>query len=133
MEERDVAEAGGERRRVLVVEDSPDVREMIGIVLTGSGYEVATAAHGGDALDVVTRWRPDVIVLDWSMPVMGGAEFARRYHQLPAPHAPILMLTAEADGAQRAAEIAAAGFLGKPFHLPALIRLVSTTGASAVS
>jgi CheY-like chemotaxis protein len=113
-------------RRVLVVDDSPGVQDLIATLLRTSGYEVATAPHGQAALDLLAAFRPDVILLDSAMPVMDGREFARRYRQLPAPHAPIVMLTGEPDGPARAGEIAAAGYLEKPFAPGALLRLVST-------
>jgi two-component system response regulator MprA len=116
------------RSRVLVVDDNPGVRELAATVLRAGGYEVAAAPHGRAALDVVHAFRPDVILLDSCMPVMDGREFARRYRELPAPHAPILMLTGEPDGRARAGEIEAAGYLGKPFAPAALLRLVGAAG-----
>ena len=116
------------RRRVLVVDDSPGVRELVTTLLLSCGYEVATAPHGQAALELLDGFWPDVILLDSVMPVMDGREFVRRYRQLPAPHAPIVMLTGEPDGRARAGEIAAAGYLGKPFHPGALLRLVGDAG-----
>jgi CheY-like chemotaxis protein len=116
------------RRRVLVVDDHPGVRELVATLLRAGGYEVATAPHGRAALDLVHAFRPDVILLDSCMPVMDGREFARRYRELPAPHAPIVMLTGEPDGRARAGEIEAAGYLGKPFAPEALLRLVGAAG-----
>jgi CheY-like chemotaxis protein len=116
------------RSRVLVVDDHPGVRELAATVLRAGGYEVAVAPHGRAALDVVRAFRPDVILLDSCMPVMDGREFARRYRELPAPHAPIVMLTGEPDGRARAGEIEAAGYLGKPFAPQALLRLVRAAG-----
>jgi CheY-like chemotaxis protein len=121
--------AGGDPgRRVLVVDDSPGVRDLVSTLLRTCGYEVAIAPHGQAALDLLAAFRPDVILLDWAMPVMDGREFARRYRQLPAPHAPIVMLTGEPDGGTRAGEIDAAGYLGKPFKPHALLRLVDGAG-----
>ena len=119
------------RRRVLVVDDNADLRELVGTVLSAGGYEVADAPHGRAALDLVTDFRPDVILLDSAMPVMSGPEFAQRYHRLPAPHAPIVMLTGEPDGRAQAAAIGAAAFLAKPFALPALLRHVGAAGCTA--
>jgi CheY-like chemotaxis protein len=59
------------------------------------------------------------------MPVMDGWEFARRYRARPEPHAPIVVLTAARDAADRAAEIQADGHLGKPFDVDDLLTLVS--------
>ena len=119
---------GVSARRVLVVDDSPGVQDLVATLLRTSGHVVATASHGQAALDLLAAFRPDVILLDSAMPVMDGPEFARRYRQLPAPHAPIVMLTGEPDGRTRAGEIDAAGYLGKPFQPRALLRLVGAAG-----
>src|SRR5215203_2263894 len=63
------------RRRVLVVDDSPGVRELVTTLLLSCGYEVATAPHGQAALDLLDGFWPDVILLDSMMPVMDGREF----------------------------------------------------------
>ncbi len=67
---------------------------------------------------------PDLVLLDMRMPIMDGWEFARRYRRGPEPHAPIVVLTAARDAAERAAEIDANGYLGKPFGVEELLTLV---------
>ncbi|MGH2371510.1 MAG: response regulator transcription factor, partial [Chloroflexota bacterium] len=89
--------------RVLVVDDNQGIRDLVCEVLSWAGHEVAAAADGRAALEVVSRWRPDVILLDWMMPGIDGWEFAQRYHSQPEPHAPIIALTAAQDGPARAA------------------------------
>jgi CheY-like chemotaxis protein len=73
---------------------------------------------------------PDVILLDMKMPVMDGWELARVYRQSPGRHAPIVVMTAARDAAQRAAEVAADGHLAKPFDLDDLFRVVDQYGAT---
>ncbi len=63
------------RKRVLVVEDNVDIRELLVEILASEGYEVASAGDGRQALDTALRQRPDVILLDLMMPVMSGWEF----------------------------------------------------------
>jgi CheY-like chemotaxis protein len=111
--------------RVLVVEDDDGIRDMVDIVLSAAGYEILTASDGAAALQVIGGAHPDLVLLDMRMPVMDGWEFARRYRASPAPHAPIVVMTAARDAAERAAEIDANGFLGKPFDMGELLRLVS--------
>ena len=111
--------------RVLVVEDDDGIRDLVDLVLTSAGYEVLTASDGAAALQVVGTVHPDLVLLDMRMPVMDGWEFARRYRAGPAPHAPIVVVTAARDAAQRAAEINANGYLGKPFDMAELLALVS--------
>lgn len=111
--------------RVLVVEDDDGIRDLVDIVLSSAGYEVLTASDGAAALQVVSEIHPDLILLDMRMPVMDGWELARRYRAGPAPHAPIVVLTAARDAAARAAEIDADGYLGKPFDVRELLSTVS--------
>ena len=111
-------------RRVLVVDDDESIREFVAMALSSEGHQVMTAPHGAAALEVIAVSPPDVILLDMKMPVMDGWELARRYREMPGPHAPIVVVTAAADAASRAAEVAADGHLPKPFDLDDLFRIV---------
>ena len=111
--------------RILIVEDDDNIRDLVDLVLSGAGYEVVSAPDGQAALQAIGQARPDLVLLDMRMPVMDGWEFARQYRAQPAPHAPIVVLTAARDAAERAAEIHANGYLGKPFDVDDLLTLVS--------
>ena len=111
--------------RILVVEDDENIRELVDVILSGAGYEVVTAPDGAAALQVIGSTRPDLVLLDMRMPIMDGWEFARQYRARPEPHAPIVVLTAARDAAQRAAEIRANGYLGKPFDMASLLSMVN--------
>ena len=111
-------------KRVLVVDDDPDIREMLDLALSAEGYEVMTAADGAAALDAVREATPDLILLDLKMPGMGGEEFAERYRRGPGPRAPVVVVAAAQETAQRAAEMGAAAYLRKPFQLDDLLSLV---------
>jgi CheY-like chemotaxis protein len=117
--------------RILVVEDDDNIRELVDLVLSGAGYEVHTASDGAAALQVVGTTPPDLVLLDMRMPVMDGWEFARRYRARPEPPAPIVVLTAARDAAQRAQEIHATGYLGKPFNVQELLTLVGLHAGQA--
>jgi CheY-like chemotaxis protein len=108
----------------LVVEDEPEIRDFVSMVLDSQGYRVSTAANGALALEEVDREPVDLILLDMRMPVMDGWRFARAYRAASGPHAPIVVLTAAQDAAARAAQINAEGYLGKPFDLDDLLRVV---------
>lgn len=112
------------RRRVLIVEDEGDIREIVVGLLADEGYDVTAATGGVEALGHVTRCQPDVILLDLCMPDFDGADFAHAYRQLPGAHAPIIVFTAVPDGAEQAARIDAQVLLAKPFHIQDLLRLV---------
>jgi CheY-like chemotaxis protein len=118
------------RVRVLVVEDDPTVREAIVALLEDDGFEVEPVAHGQDALDVLVRSSPGVIVLDWAMPVMDGPAF--RVAQLTDPRLrriPVVAVSAYRGDALRSQGLLPATFVKKPFRadelLGAVRRLVS--------
>ena len=110
--------------RVLVIDDDAAIRDLVEIVLSGGGYDVCTAEDGVMGLDLARKLRPDLILLDMRMPGMDGWTFARRYRQEPGSSAPIIVLTAARDAAARSAEIAADGYLAKPFNVTELLALV---------
>src|SRR5260221_11325061 len=70
-----------ERQTVLVVEDDPSIREVISDVLEDKGFKVLPAANGSDALRQLETVRPDVMALDFLMPVMHGWAFMETYLQ----------------------------------------------------
>ncbi len=64
--------------RVLIVEDESDVRRLFAIGLNQRGFEVKLAANGAEAVERITSEKPDVILLDWIMPLMDGSEVLER-------------------------------------------------------
>lgn len=64
--------------KVLIVEDNSDVRRLYAIGLNQRGYEVKLAANGAEAVERIERERPDVILLDWLMPLMDGGEVLQK-------------------------------------------------------
>ena len=100
---------------ILVVDDDPDLREFLQLMLTSMGFEVTSAANGHEALDVMKGHDPDLILLDMKMPVMNGWDFCHALEDRD-PRPPIIVLTAAPDPAARAAEVCADGWLGKPFE-----------------
>src|ERR671922_368969 len=71
------------RRRILVVDDDRDLRELLGAVLTAAGYDVLMAENGAAALSVLRTVLPDLIILDLMMPVMNGWQFREAQNALP--------------------------------------------------
>lgn len=111
-------QAAGEAELILVVDDLPDMRDLIAGALTQQNYRVALAANGQQGLDLVEKLRPDLVITDWMMPEMSGPDLIQamaREQQLAA--IPSILLTAKSDEESRiaASTIGATAFLGKPF------------------
>ncbi|MFB7662808.1 response regulator transcription factor [Kitasatospora sp. NPDC056138] len=121
------AASGGEPF-LLVVDDEPNIRELLSASLRFSGFRVASAASGEEALEAVAAERPDLVVLDVMLPDLDGftvVERLREQAQWPQPgeHVPVLFLTAK-DGTGDKVQGLAAGaddYVTKPFSLEELI------------
>ncbi|HEV8472340.1 MAG TPA: ATPase, T2SS/T4P/T4SS family [Methylomirabilota bacterium] len=86
----------GPTKRVLVVEDSPTIVQVLKYYLELEGYEVLTAPNGREGLALATRERPDVMVSDVDMPELNGIEMVRALRQDPATaHIPVMLLSAQ--------------------------------------
>ncbi len=110
-------------KRVLVVDDDPDIRALASKALTRDGHEVSEAASGAEALALIAAQVPDLVLLDLLMPVQGGLEVLRLLRSMPATAAlPIVVLTAMDDEANTRAgfELGATDYLTKPFTPPQL-------------
>ncbi len=107
---------------MLLAEDDQRVRDSLERALRFEGYQVHTATDGGDALDLLTRVQPDVIVLDVMMPVVDGLAACRRIRE-KGIRTPVLMLTARHEVADRVAGLDAGAddYLVKPFDLEELL------------
>jgi EAL domain-containing protein (putative c-di-GMP-specific phosphodiesterase class I)/ActR/RegA family two-component response regulator len=113
------------QRSILVVDDDVHIRDLTSLVLEMEGYEVATAPHGTAALAQIKRHAPAVILLDMWMPIMDGWAFTQAYRELPMPHAPIVVLTANPSPGACASQVGASAYLVKPFEVDALLATVS--------
>jgi two-component system OmpR family response regulator len=116
------APAEREGARVLVVDDEPGIVDAISMTLRHQGYSVEAAETGKDALAMVTKWRPDVIVLDVMLPDVDGFEVARRLSAENEP-VPILFLSAldNTEDKVRGLTIGGYDYVTKPFSLEELI------------
>src|SRR3984893_16556817 len=113
--------------RVLVVEDDPDIAELVGRYLEKAGYTASRVSSGRDALDAVRAKAPDLIVLDVMLPHVDGLEVCRllRANEHTA-NIPIIMLTARAEESERIVglEMGADDYLAKPFSPNELVARV---------
>ena len=112
---------------ILIVEDDPDIRETLAEILQDEGYSVSGAANGQEALTHLRSGRPmpRLILLDLMMPVMDGWEFRSEQKQDPALAAvPVIVVSGDGNIAQKALSVEAAGYLGKPIDLDALLETI---------
>jgi CheY-like chemotaxis protein len=121
-------------RTILIVDDDPMIRKLIATTLEDiSGYRLAEAGDGLEAVERAVRARPEIVFLDIDMPRLNGIETCRRLRSDPATAgATIVMLTGDSgDIAERGAQAAGADlFLTKPFSPLHLLRLVDRIGAA---
>jgi two-component system phosphate regulon response regulator PhoB len=106
------------KQKILVVDDEPEAVELVEFNLKQSGYDVATAADGAEALKKTRALLPSLIVLDLMLPEMDGLEVCKMLRRDPATAAiPIIMLTAKAAEIDRVLglELGADDYLIKPF------------------
>jgi two-component system chemotaxis response regulator CheY len=102
----------------LIVDDSKVIRKVARHILETMEFNVSEAADGQEALDYVTHEEPDVILLDWNMPVMTGMEFLRTYRaKIKRPTAKVIFCTTENGIAhiQAAIDAGADEYVMKPF------------------
>ena len=114
-----------ERRLVLVVEDSDAIRTAFTILLEESGYAVAAAPNGAEAVRLAAERAPDLVLLDLGLPDMSGLDVARTIKTAPATRKiPVVALTGRDDDGDRQALMAAgcSAYLVKPVDTQTLIR-----------
>jgi two-component system phosphate regulon response regulator PhoB len=109
---------------ILVVDDDPAIREMVGMALTRAGYEMLEAGSVPEARQLITSRNPDLILLDWMLPGQSGFEFARQlYNDSSHTSPPIIMLTARDQEEDKVAalEAGADDYVSKPFSVSELL------------
>ncbi|MFW6324723.1 MAG: response regulator transcription factor [Desulfovibrionales bacterium] len=109
---------------ILIIDDEPLIRDLVTKILTEEGYQVRTACHGREALDVLQTHSFDLIISDLNMPKMDGKEFIREFRRVNTI-TPLLIITGalvhdgEIDGGVDLV-------LKKPFSAPVLVKTVSS-------
>ena len=104
--------------RILVVDDEPDLLELVRLTLHQAGHQVETAVSGRAALLALRRQRPDLLILDLMLPDVSGTELCRRLRaDTEFASLPVIMLTAKADEVDRVVgfELGADDYVTKPF------------------
>jgi len=110
---------------VLVVDDEPDIRELVGRILRRAGHQVLTADNGRTALAVMEQHNPDVIVLDLAMPLMGGLQLLDSLR--PEIRRRVIVATglAQEETAITCHQKGAGDFLAKPYSQADLLAVVT--------
>ncbi|HKY62313.1 MAG TPA: response regulator [bacterium] len=115
------------KRKVLVVDDDPQIRKILTRMLEPSIYEIRSVDDGFTAIQSVREWEPDLVILDIMMPGMSGIEVCRQIRAEQAgANLQILMLSAKDSQADRlrALEYGANDYVTKPFHIASLGRKI---------
>jgi len=116
----------GDVKRILVVEDNPDLRALLSDALTDSGYEVHEVSNGAEALARADEWLPDAILLDLMLPVMDGAQFLRERRERPfLADVPVMVLTAHPFHHRMLDGLGATLVVRKPYNLDELLDAVA--------
>ncbi len=103
---------------ILVVDDEPDIREVIRFALEGADFRVLEAGHADDARKLLMSENPDLVLLDWMLPGRSGLELARQLKQNPRTRAlPIIMVSARGEEEDRikGLDTGADDYIAKPF------------------
>jgi CheY-like chemotaxis protein len=114
-------------KKVLIVEDDADSRDMLAFLLAGRGYHISCAEHGQMALSLIQAEAPELIITDISMPVMDGIDLIKRLRQHPKWHSiPILVMSAFRSGMiAQAMEAGADASATKPLEIEKLFETIS--------
>jgi two-component system chemotaxis response regulator CheY len=114
-------------KRILTVDDSASVRQMVSFTLSKSGYEVTEAVDGSDGLSKSRKQKFDLIITDLNMPIMDGIQMIASTRKLSGyEFTPILMLTIESQPGKKDAgrKAGATGWIVKPFNSDQLVAVV---------
>jgi len=115
------------REKVLVVDDEFEIRDVLSRFLTEEGYEIILASNGEEALELVERENPQVVLLDILMPGIGGIETCKRLKENEKTRfIPVIMATALWDKLSEAIDAGAEDFVTKPFNLTELSHRVES-------
>lgn len=118
----DAKDGGGERPRILVVDDEQAVRDLLAKTLTMADYDVDTAPDGASAIDRLRAVEYDLLITDLKMPGMDGLSVIREARRI-MPDLPVIIITGYSTEASaiEAINLGVAGYLTKPFRLPRIL------------
>jgi signal transduction histidine kinase/DNA-binding NarL/FixJ family response regulator len=116
----------GARKKILIVDDQPNNRQVLHTLLSSLGFETALASNGREALDSAQAEQPDLILMDLVMPEMSGFEAVKGLRNDSRKHKPILAVSASSalTDQEECRQAGFDGFLAKPIDLPQLFNLL---------
>lgn len=112
------------KTKILVIDDDPDIRDVLNLTLTEDGYEVHEAENGEEGLVLVKEKGPDLVIIDYNMPKMNGPTFCSIVRKdILISHLPIIMLTGKGELTDKVSGINAGAddYMVKPFEPPELL------------
>ncbi len=114
---------------ILIVDDEPDIRELISDILADEDYHVRTAVDGHDALNQIKQRRPDLVLLDIWMPELDGISLLKKWHKNGDMPFAVVMMSGHGtiETAIEATKMGAADFVEKPISLAKLLQTIETT------
>jgi CheY-like chemotaxis protein len=119
----------GERPKILIVDDAPDFCEALASLLDAEGYDCKVAENGQRAIELLPQHPPDLVMIDWEMPIMNGTEFLRNRVLHPELQVVPVIVVSARDIKSNATSLGAS-FLLKPFPLeklfPVIERMLAT-------
>ena len=112
--------------KVLVVDDEPNIRDLLSASLRFAGHQVATAANGTDAINMITETKPDIVLLDVMLPDISGFGVTKKIRGMGI-EVPILFLTARDDTEDKVTGLTVGGddYVTKPFSLDEIMARIS--------
>ena len=122
------------KRRILIVEDESDFRDLMSHVLSEHGFKVEAAPNGEEGLRLYAKFVPDLLLLDVHLPDMTGFEICRRIRaEGPRPKTPILICTVRSEVAPVAEGLSsgATDYVIKPFQISDLLERIEAALAAA--
>ena len=111
----------GQKQRILIVDDEPQITRVLRMGLTTRGYDVRVAADGESALDTFNDWHPDLVITDLSMPSMGGLELCRHLRLISQVSIIVLSVKGEEKVKIEALDAGADDYVTKPFSMDELL------------
>ena len=109
-------------RKILIVDDDEDLHTLYGLYLQGESFQIARAYNGKEALDVVEKEKPDLIVLDMIMPVMDGEEFLTKLRTEKKNNTPVIIASVNDKIPQKLFDLGHVyTTLKKPFTIETLV------------